>query len=429
MNRNATTQRTPSIPTTAEGTAKTMRALELGAFAISGSFMIVFPLLPALQERSGISTSQLGWVAAAGFVAALVAQLVIAPLADRGYERRVLAGAVIAMAFATVLCVVPGGLIGLILGRIGTGVAYGAFKPAATGMAIRLFPDAPGERIGRLQALDLAGMAVGPLLAVAGKIAFGVVPTLVIASALTLLVGLPSLARSTSIVSLVPMAMAMGASERHDGPLAAIGMLRHRSVVAAALIVTAFMIPIGAYDALFPRYLTDLGSSDLMLGIALTAFALPAMLLATWCGRQADRLGPFRAAARGGAANVAVIVAYALVRIPMLIVFIGLVESGGQTLVGAAGAAAMGWAVPGRRAATAQGLGEAVGTIAAAGVALIAAPLYGAGGPTALFLVTAALTTVALSAGVRLGLRSRPVDVGQETAIVQRVPDVPFIHA
>ena len=76
----------------------------------------------------------------------------------------------------------------------------------------------------------------------------------------------------------------------------------------------------------------------------------------------------------------------------MLIVFIGLVESGGQTLVGAAGAAAMGWAVPGRRAATAQGLGEAMGTIAAAGVALIAAPLYGSGGPTALFLVTAGLT-------------------------------------
>ena len=428
MNRNITTQRTPKIPTTAERNARTMRALELGAFAISGSFMIVFPLLPALQERSGISTSQLGWVAASGFLAALVAQLAIAPLADRGYERQVLAGAVIAMAFATVLCVVPGGLVGLILGRIGTGIAYGAFKPAATGMAIRLFPDAPGERIGRLQALDLAGMAVGPLLAVAGKIAFGVVPTLLIAGSLTLVVGLPALARSTSIVSLAPSAL--GAGGRHGGPLAAIGMLRHRSVVAAALVVTAFMIPIGAYDALFPRYLADLGASDLMLGIALTAFALPAMLLATWCGRQADRLGPFRAAARGGVANVAVIVAYALVRIPMLIVFIGLVESGGQTLVGAAGAAAMGWAVPGRRAATAQGLGEAMGTIAAASVALIAAPLYGAGGPTALFLVTAGLTAGALAAGVGLGLRSQPVEVGFGAEHVQRIPvELPYSHA
>jgi hypothetical protein len=69
----------------------------------------------------------------------------------------------------------------------------------------------------------------------------------------------------------------------------------------------------------------------------------------------------------------------------------------------------MGWAVPGRRAATAQGLGEATGTIAAAAVAALAAPLYAAGGAPALFFVTATLTAVALVAGVRLGLTSVPV--------------------
>jgi hypothetical protein len=45
---------------------------------------------------------------------------------------------------------------------------------------------------------------------------------------------------------------------------------------------------------------------------------------------------------------------YGVVRVPMVIVVIGLFESGGQTIVGAAGAAAMGWAVPGRRAATSR---------------------------------------------------------------------------
>ena len=80
---------------------RSTKALQAGAFAISGSFMVVFPLLPALQDRAGISTAQLGWVATAGFIAALVAQIVIAPHADRGRERLVINGAILLMALST----------------------------------------------------------------------------------------------------------------------------------------------------------------------------------------------------------------------------------------------------------------------------------------------------------------------------------------
>ncbi|MBI5088554.1 MAG: hypothetical protein HZB15_06760 [Actinobacteria bacterium] len=50
----------------------------------------------------------------------------------------------------------------------------------------------------------------------------------------------------------------------------------------------------------------------------------------------------------------------------------------------------------------------------AATVAAAAAPLYAAGGPTALFFCTAALTAGALTGGVRLSHAARPVE--------QRVP-------
>ncbi|TPW12843.1 MAG: hypothetical protein FD127_2404, partial [Acidimicrobiaceae bacterium] len=58
-----------------------------------------------------------------------------------------------------------------------------------------------------------------------------------------------------------------------------------------------------------------------------------------------------------------------------------------------------------------QGIGEAVGTLAAAVVAALAAPLYAAGGAPALFTVTAALTAVALVSGVRLGRNSVPAEI------------------
>jgi predicted MFS family arabinose efflux permease len=390
-----------------------MRSLEAGALAISASFMVVFPLLPALQDRADISTAQLGWIATAGFVAALVAQTLVAPHADRGRERLVINGAIVMMAVSTLLFAVGDSIHWFIAGRIGAGLAYGAFTPAAVGLIVRRFPDSPGRQIGRLQSIELGGMAIGPVLAVAGKVAFGVVPTLMIASVLTLVVGLPALLAKPADITSLPAETAQHASLA-DG----VRLLRHRSVIAAALVMTAFFIPIGAYDALFPRFLADLGSSDWLIGAALMAFAVPSMFLASWAGRQVDRLGPFRAAARGGAANIAVILSYGVVRVPMVIVIIGLFESGGQTIVGAAGAAAMGWAVPGRRAATAQGIGEALATLAAAMVAAMAAPLYAAGGAAALFVTTAVLTAAALCGGVRLSRAGVPV----EERVVQPAP-------
>jgi predicted MFS family arabinose efflux permease len=375
--------------------------------------MVVFPLLPDLQERADISTAQLGWIAASGFVAALVAQTLIAPHADRGRERWVINGAIVMMALSTVVYAVGDSIHWFIAGRIGAGLAYGAFTPAAIGLIVRRWPDAPGRHIGRLQAIELGGMALGPLLAVAGKVWLGVLPTLWLAGALTLLAGVPAFAsrevRSTAGLGRVGQAgQAEGAA--HHSLASGFGLLRHRSVIAAALVMTAFFVPIGAYDALFPRFLVDLGASDWLVGAALMAFAIPSMFLATWAGRTVDRLGPFRAASLGGAANVAVILTYGFVRVPMVIVVIGLFESGGQTLVGAAGAAAMGWAVPGRRAATAQGLGEATATTAGAAVAFLAAPLYAAGGPALLFVTTAALTAGPLALGVRLARTARPVE-------------------
>jgi len=385
---------------------RTTKALNAGAFALSGSFMVVFPLLPALQERAGISTSQLGWIATAGFVAALVAQLAVVPHADRGRERLVISAAIVTMALSTLMYAFGNSIGWFIAGRIGAGLAYGAFIPTAVGLIVRHCPDRHGERIGRLHSLDLAGMAVGPLIAVIGKLTIGIDATLIMASVLTVVVAMPTMLTRWPAAPLA----ADGLPEVHPPLRATIGLLRHRSVVAAALVVTAFFLPIGAYDALFPRFLTDLGAPDWMLGLALLAFAVPSIFLAGWAGRLVDRVGPFTAAGRGGIANIVVIAAYAMVRLPVVVVAIGLFESGGQALVGAAGAAAMGWAVPGRRAATAQGLGEAVGTVAGAVMAGFAAPLYAAGGPAALFGVTAAVTGVALVAGVRLGAEAEPVE-------------------
>ena len=69
--------------------------------------------------------------------------------------------------------------------------------------------------------------------------------------------------------------------------------------MAAACVLTAFYIPIGAYDALFPRFLVDIGSSDILVGAALMAFAVPSVFLAGWASNNKySLLGGIRAGAQ-----------------------------------------------------------------------------------------------------------------------------------
>ena len=54
---------------------------------MSSGAMVIFPLLPNLQQRLGITTAEIGFIGAAGFAASLAAELIVAPYADRGRAR------------------------------------------------------------------------------------------------------------------------------------------------------------------------------------------------------------------------------------------------------------------------------------------------------------------------------------------------------
>jgi hypothetical protein len=65
----------------APGTGTGAPAAYLGMVVAAGGTMVLFPLFPALQDSLGLSTGSLGVVAAAGFAAALVTELLLAAAA------------------------------------------------------------------------------------------------------------------------------------------------------------------------------------------------------------------------------------------------------------------------------------------------------------------------------------------------------------
>jgi MFS family permease len=188
-------------------------------------------------------------------------------------------------------------------------------------------------------------------------------------------------------------------------PPLALDLLRSRAVVGAALLTVAVMIPTGAYDSIWPRYLADLGADDLLIGLSYTAFAIPYMLVATPAGRLADRIGGLAAAWRGILLVLLMMTTYMWLRSPVPAAFVGLLESTGQAVAYTAASAAVARSVPLERAGSAQGLARAMATLGATVVSFGSGPVYATGGQVPLFGGAIVLVLITMVAATRL-LRS-----------------------
>lgn len=394
------------------------RALLAGGAIVSGAGMVVFPLFPTLQATHGVSTASLGVVSAAGFLAAGVAELLVAPQADRGHARRMVLGSFVLMVLSLGLLAVAADVATLVASRGLGGFAFGMFASAAAGLLVRAEPGRAGEQLGRLAAAELGGLAVGPMLA-ALALHLGVGTTATAAGAAvavavaTLMCApwLPTEHGAADTAGTADTADRAGAvAVRTAPPRLALDLLRSRATLGAALLTVAVMIPTGAYDAIWPRFLADLGADDLLIGLSFTAFAVPYVVVAAPAGRLADRIGGMAAAWRGMALVVAVMTVYTWVPWPVPAALVGFVESAGQAVAATAAGAAMAQAVIPARAAAAQGLARAMGTAAATVVSVVSGAVYAAGGALPLFggtIVLVAITMGAATVLVRTAPRTR----------------------
>ncbi|MGL5930579.1 MAG: MFS transporter [Dermatophilaceae bacterium] len=389
----------------------------------AGSF-VIFPLLPTLQGTLGVSTAAIGYLAAAGFAAALVAELVLAPLADRGHARAMAVGGTLLVAAGLAGSALATDGWHLVAGRALVGFGFGMFVSAASALLVRSDPARSGERLGRLGAAELAGIAVGPMAA--GAAVAVASPTVILAvSAGTVLVAAPvvlagfremrtTAADDARFVGDVPSARGThGEDDTHavrpssaPAPRVSLDLLTSRRVVGIVLLYAAVMVPTGAYDGVWPRFMTDLGADPLLTAASYALFAVPFVLVSGWAGRLADRRGGVSAFARGLAVLLPIIGFYGVVGSPWVATGMGFVESTGQALAFIGAAAAMAHTVDPGRAGSAQGLLRGIGLLAATAAAAGSGLAYDGGGALLLFGGTA--VAVAILAG--LGLVLAPTD-------------------
>ena len=138
---------------------------------------------------------------------------------------------------------------------------------------------------------------------------------------------------ATTIVSTqhLPKLVRTGESSR-----LAFELLRHRSVVVPMLFLIAIALPVGIYDSLWDRFLTDLGASDLVVGLSLAAYATPFVLLSRFGGRLADRTNRVTVAFVSLLFIAPLTATYGMFATPLLPILFGVIEASFQAEIGRA---------------------------------------------------------------------------------------------
>ena len=380
-----------------------MRGLYIIAAVTMAGVSSVFALLAALEERYGLSTASLGWIAGSAFAAALITQLSLARYADRGHGALLLRVGVLAAALGLIWFGLATELWQFVLARALLGAGVGMIIPAARRAIVLTSTGNQGERLGVFYAAYLAGFVFGPpfagLLTMLAdvRLPFLVLGGLVAVSSISL--------RSVEI----PEAVRPG-----DGtPLADKRVLRRlvvdRRVVAAVLVVVSFRYSIGVFEPLWATHLDDLGASTLVITLSLTCFALPMLIVAKPAGRLSDRFGPRVASVLSAAATVPLMASYGYVgSVPLII---GMVVPHGllEAIQSPGTQAAVADAAPVEDTAAAQGLSEAAGSAAAAIGAFTAAPLFAWLGPGPAWSIAAVVMALLLATSALMDKPRLPI--------------------
>ena len=359
-------QVSPQVLAAPENVMGRSRVLTFGLLTsvMASGYGVMFTVLDDFRAEYGISESRLGLIVGIGFISSFIAQVFLAPIADRGHARRlVFIGltvnviGLLALAFGQTLTV-------LLLGRFVSGLGLGMVFPAIRRIVILGDRDRLGANLGLLLACDVAGFAAGPAVSALLVGPFGL-------SAPFLVIAVASLA-------CLPVVLRVRVTETVEAPQSrmAFDLLANRSYVAALCMGAAVYIMIGTFDALWAVVLDDLEASEWVANLGITLFVLPLIVLGPIGGRLAQRIGPFTVGPIGLVIAAVFVTMYGLMPSGLWMLAIALVHSVTDGLTVSSTAVAVGMVTPDSRHAGAQGLLGGVQTLLAGVVAVLAGVLY-----------------------------------------------------
>ncbi len=351
-------------------------------FSTAAANSVVFASMSELQEKYRYADSALGLIAGTGFAMGLIVQLFVAPFADRGHGRKLIQVGLALASIGSVVFVFGDSLGWFIVGRAIVGASLGCTFPAVRALAANLDPDRSAERLGAVAGTEIAGFVTGPLIGSLLIDPFGLDATFLVFGAMAVL--------ALFVLSPRKFPELVKTSESEKSSL---DLFRLPEIRVALLLTLAVTFPTGMFDALWDRFLDDLGGNNAMTGLTFAVYGLPFILFSSRAGKLIDKRSPVAVALWLVIPVSLMTMTYGFFKSPWLILCLGLIEGLVQSAVAPAGMAAIAKAAPLGRASAAQGLSGSVNVFGQMLAAFIAPSIYGKYG---------ALTTF-MSVGIGIG--------------------------
>ena len=252
-------------------------------FLLTSSLGVVFVFLEDVQRANGLADWEVGAIASTGFAAALVAQLLLAPMADRGRSTVLAVVALVTGIIGPIGFAFGSTMVVLAASRGLSGIGLGLFGLLARKALLGLDATGGGAKLGILLSTAVAGFIAGPVIGALFEPLGFEAPFLAVSLALIAL-GIPA----TRII--LRTAIATAPVDYSD-----LGRLLARPKVQAAMIIQVIVFGfIGVFDAVIDRFLTDLGASTGQVAMIILLVGSPMLVLPRIAGNLAERLGAAR---------------------------------------------------------------------------------------------------------------------------------------
>jgi MFS family permease len=265
--------------------------LLLGQLVMFTGIAALFPVVPLYVRSHGGTSADIALFVAGPLVASTLVQLPTGHLVDRIGRKPVLIGSrLLYAALSGGLFLNLGPLWLLALLRVGQGASGGAYVPALRAALADLTP--PGERghrYAQLQGCEMVGLLLGP--AIGGAIALWEYSGIFAASGIAVLLGLGAVIRmpETRGSDIAASSPAPAPSAAPDAPPASrLWWLRPALLVPSVALAAAGTM-FAMYDVVWPQYLNARGYDSLVIGLSISFFAVPILLLTGPGGRLSDR--------------------------------------------------------------------------------------------------------------------------------------------
>ena len=333
---------------------------------LAAGYGVMFTMLDDWRSEYGIQETGLSMIIAIGFFTSFVAQLTIAPLADKGHARKLLSLGMLANAVGAVIMALGESLPAFLLGRFVMGLGAGIAIPAIKRIVIVSDRENIGRNLGRGVSIEVAGFAIGPVIAALTVDTFNLAAPFIIITVLTMIFGI-----IISRLNISETAVEDQTDERF-----ALDLLKLRPVLGSILVGLALYVMIGVYDSLWVIMMDDLQAPNWVGNAGVALFGLPWIIFGTLGGKIAQRHGPLRVSAFGLGLGALYMTSYGFLSMPYLMLGIGLSQSILDSLTVTGIGIAVAQATPTERQAGASGLLGGMQTLTGGISAVAAGAMY-----------------------------------------------------